>query len=315
MINTIQNNNNTLKIDKSDFSESWSEMYDKIASWGETLVVNLPNIVIATLVFIVAIIVARYTNRLVQHIFMKTSIQQSMCKVLGRVSAFLVVGLALFLILGILDLNKTLNTILAGAGVLGLAVGLALKDALANTYSGIVLSYIKNIKNGDWIKSNGYEGEIVDVDFRAITLKQKDNNLVFIPNKMVIENPVKNYSSTSRSRVILENGVAYNSDLEYVKKVTTQTIIDNFDVPKTDEDVLFLYREFGDSSINYEIRFWVDSYSGLQVAKAKSKAMMLIKSTYDKEGIEIPFPMRTLDLGNQLNRFLPNEESNQTQLN
>jgi len=211
-----------------------------------------------------------------------------------------VVGIAIFLILGILDLDKTLNTILAGAGVMGLAVGLALQSALANTYSGIVLSYIKNVKNGDWIQSNGYEGEIIDVDFRAVTLKQKDNNLVYIPNKLVVENPVKNFSSTSRSRVILENGVAYNSNLELVKSLTTETIISNFDLPETAEDVLFLYRSFGDSAITYEIRFWINSYSALEVAKAKSKAMMLIKSAYDKEGIQIPFPMRTIDFGNQL---------------
>lgn len=300
MINIIQKNDNTMK---SNFSQAWNEMYTKIVSWGDTFVINIPNIVIAIIVFITALIVARYANKLIQRIFIKTSIQQSMRKVLGRVAAFLIVGAALFLILGILDLNKTLNTILAGAGVMGLAVGLALQGALANTYSGIILSYIKNIKNGDWIKSNGYEGEIIDINFRAITLKQKDNNLVFIPNKMVIENPVKNYSSTSRSRVILENSVAYNSGLEHVKQLTTKIIIDNFEVPQTEEDVLFLYREFADNSITYEIRFWIDSFSSLQVAKAKSKAMMLIKSAYDKEGIEIPFPVRTIDLGNQLDRF------------
>lgn len=287
-------------IDNKAFTKSWEEIYDKLSSWLNTVVVNIPNMIIAFVVFLISLLIAKYVNKFLQSILRKTSLQLAMRRVLGRVSTFIIVGLALFLILGILNLDKALNTILAGAGVLGLAVGLALQAALANTYSGIVLSYIKNIKNGDWIESNGYEGEIMDVDFRAVTLKQKDNNLIYIPNKLVLENTIKNYSGTSTSRVILSNGVAYDSDLDKVKDLTVETIINNFEVPKTSEDVLFLYRDFGSSAINYEIRFWINSYSALEVAKAKSKAIMLIKKAYEKEDINIPFPIRTLNFGNQL---------------
>ncbi|MBE14928.1 MAG: mechanosensitive ion channel domain-containing protein [Dokdonia sp.] len=297
---------------QNQFSEAWDQMYDKLDSWIESLVTNLPNIIIAVVVFLIALILARYTNKLLLRALEKTTLQQSMRRVIARISAIVVVILALFLILGILNLSKALNTVLAGAGVMGLAVGLALQSALANTYSGIVLSYIKKIKIGDWVKTNDYEGEVVDIDLRALTIKQKDNNLVFIPNKQVIENPFKNYSSTPQSRVILECGVGYGSDLEEVQELTVNTIIDNFEVPETPEDVLFLYREFGGSSINFEIRFWINSSSGLEVAKAKSKAIILIKKAYKKADINIPFPMRTLDFGNQLDRFFESNEKETT---
>lgn len=297
---------------QNQFSDAWEQMYDKLDSWIEALVLNLPNIIIAVVVFLIALLLARFTNKLLLRALKKTSLQQSMRRVIAKISAVVVVVLALFLILGILNLSKTLNTVLAGAGVMGLAVGLALQGALANTYSGIVLSYIKNIKIGDWVKTNDYEGEVVDIDLRALTLKQKDNNLVYIPNKQVIENPIKNFSSTPQSRVILECGVGYGSDLDQVQELTIQTIIDNFEVPETAEDVLFLYREFGGSSINYEIRFWINSSSGLEVAKAKSKAIMLIKKAYNDAGINIPFPMRTLDFGNQLDRFFETDQQQTT---
>ena len=297
---------------QNQFSEAWDQMYDKLDSWIESLVTNLPNIIIAVVVFLIALILARYTNKLLLRALEKTTLQQSMRRVIARISAIVVVIPALFLILGILNLSKALNTVLAGAGVMGLAVGLALQSALANTYSGIVLSYIKKIKIGDWVKTNDYEGEVVDIDLRALTIKQKDNNLVFIPNKQVIENPFKNYSSTPQSRVILECGVGYGSDLEEVQELTVNTIIDNFEVPETPEDVLFLYREFGGSSINFEIRFWINSSSGLEVAKAKSKAIILIKKAYKKADINIPFPMRTLDFGNQLDRFFESNEKETT---
>ena len=141
---------------------------------------------------------------------------------------------------------------------------------------------------------------MVDIDLRAVTIKQVDNNLVYIPNKMVVENPIKNYSTTAQSRVILECGVAYDSDLNTVRDLVKKTIADNFDVVENKEDVLFLYREFGDSSINFETRFWIDSTSALEVAKAKTEAMILIKAAFDENGIEIPFPIRTLDMPEKL---------------
>ncbi|MFC4635433.1 mechanosensitive ion channel family protein [Dokdonia ponticola] len=304
----------TTKTIKASFEKAIDKMLVKLESWLDTIVLNIPNIILAVFVFTLVIIISRYVNKLMKKLLSKTSLQLSMRRVISRFSAITIIALGLFLVLGILDLGKTLNTVLAGAGVLGLAVGLALQSALANTYSGIVLSYIKNIKNGDWIETNDFEGEVIDINFRATTLRQKDNNLVYIPNKLVVEGPVKNYSSTPQSRVILECGVAYGSNLKEVRSLTIRTIIDNFEVPETDEDVLFLYRGFGDSSINYEIRFWINSSSGLEVAKAKSEAMIFIKEAYDKANIEIPFPMRTLDLGNQLDRFMPSaKEENHLQ--
>lgn len=275
--------------------DAWSEMTSRIESWVDALVINLPNIIIAIIVFIIAILVSKYISRLALKLLGRSSLQKSMKNVIAKLVSVLVILAGIFLILGILDLSKTLNTILAGAGVAGLAVGLALQGALANTYSGIVLSYIKQIKFGDWIESNDYEGEVVDLDLRAVTIKQPDNNLVYVPNKLVLENPIKNYSTTAQSRVILECGVGYSSDLEFVRKLVNKTIVESFEPVEREEDLIFLYTGFGDSAINFEIRFWIDSTSALEVLKAKTEAMIAIKKAFDENDINIPFPIRTLD--------------------
>ncbi|MBC31796.1 MAG: mechanosensitive ion channel protein MscS [Muricauda sp.] len=285
---------------KTKFNNAFQEMWNKLDGWFDSFIVNLPNIILAIVVFAMSLLLSRYIKKIALKILDKSRLQKSMKRVIAKIVAISVVLLGLFLILGILNLDKTLNTVLAGAGVAGLAVGLALQGALANTYSGIVLSYVKYIKFGDWIETNDYEGEVVDIDLRAVTIKQVDNNLVYIPNKMVVENPIKNYSTTAQSRVILECGVAYDSDLNTVRDLVKKTIADNFDVVENKEDVLFLYREFGDSSINFETRFWIDSTSALEVAKAKTEAMILIKAAFDENGIEIPFPIRTLDMPEKL---------------
>lgn len=275
--------------------EAWKKMIDRIEGWVDQLIINLPNIIIAIMVFIMAIILSKYISKLTLKLLGKSKLQPSMRQVISRLVSVFVILLGLFLILGILDLSKTLNTILTGAGVAGLAVGLALQGALANTYSGIVLSYIKHLKFGDWIQTNNYSGEIVDIDLRSVTIKEIDNNLVYIPNKLVLENPIKNFSSTAQSRVILECGVGYSSDLEFVRELVIKTIVENFEAVETTNEVIFLYTGFGDSSINFQTRFWINSTSGLEVLKAKTNAIIAIKKAFDANDINIPFPIRTLD--------------------
>lgn len=275
--------------------EAWNKMIDRIEGWVDQLIISLPNIIIAIMVFILAIILSKYISKLSLKLLGKSKLQPSMRQVISRLVSVFVILMGLFLILGILDLSKTLNTILTGAGVAGLAVGLALQGALANTYSGIVLSYIKHLKFGDWIQSNNYSGEIVDIDLRSVTIKEIDNNLVYIPNKLVLENPIKNFSSTAQSRVILDCGVAYSSDLEFVRKLVIQTIVEHFKAVETSKEVIFLYTAFGDSSINFQTRFWINSTSGLEVLKAKTNAIIAIKKAFDANDINIPFPIRTLD--------------------
>ena len=101
-------------------------------------------------------------------------------------------------------------------------------------------------------------------------------------------------------RVFLECGVGYESDLEKVEQLTKDVIAKTFDQVEKPEDVEFYYTEFGDSSINYLCRFWIDAESMLEKLRAKTKAIIEIKKAYDKEGINIPFPIRTLQFDNKL---------------
>ena len=227
--------------------------------------------------------------------------QESISSIIARICAVMVVLIGLFLALGILDLSKTLTSLITGAGVAGLVIGLALQGTLSNTVAGIVISFRKKIQIGNWVETNGYSGEIMDINLKDFTLKEADNNMVVIPNKLILENPLKNYSLTTKMRVFLECGVGYESDLEKVEQLTKDTIANAFDQVESPDDVEFYYTEFGGSSINYLCRFWIDAESMLEKLRAKTKAIIEIKKAYDKEGINIPFPIRTLQFDNKLN--------------
>ncbi|TBN06574.1 mechanosensitive ion channel family protein [Hyunsoonleella flava] len=285
---------------ESTMSTAFDNLIDKLQGWVSAVIENIPNLILAILVMTASYFVARYTRKLILKLVESRVPQKSIATIIAKISAVVVVVAGLFLALGIMNLSKMLTSLLAGAGVAGLAVGLALQGTLSNTFAGVVISFRKRIQLGNWVETNGYSGEVIDVNLKEFVLKEADNNIVVIPNKMILENPLKNYSLTTRMRVFLECGVGYESDLEEVKRLTKEVIANTFDQVEDSDDVEFYYTEFGDSSINYLCRFWIDAESMLEKLNAKTKAIIEIKKAYDKAGINIPFPIRTLEFNNKL---------------
>jgi len=199
----------------------------------------------------------------------------------------------LILALAVLNLDGTIKSILAGAGVAGLAVSLALQGTLSNTFSGLFIAIKDEVNVGDWVQTNGFSGTVVDIDLRNTKIKEADNNIVVVPNKMIMENPFKNFGLTKRIRTTIECGVGYESDLEEVRKIATAAIADIYP-PSENENIEFYYTNFGGSSIDFMLRFWVDATKNKTALQVKSDAIMKIKNTFDKNNINIPFPIRTI---------------------
>ena len=296
---------------KSQLSEAYNLLVEKLGDWFNAIVANIPNLILAIVVLFTAYFIAKYVKKYVTKLVARKVQQNSITRMIGTLSYVVVVLAGLFLALGILNLSKTLTSLLAGAGVAGLAIGLALQGTLSNTFAGIVLSFRKKIQIGHWVETNGYSGEIIDINLKDFTIKEADNNMVIIPNKMILDNPLKNYTLTTKMRVFLECGVGYESDLDHVEQLTKQTICNAFGQIEKPEDVEFYFTEYGGSSINYLCRFWIDAENALEKMKAKSKAIIEIKKAYDKENINIPFPIRTLQFDNKLAFEAPQEAENQ----
>ncbi|REE25833.1 small conductance mechanosensitive channel [Winogradskyella pacifica] len=299
---------------REQFNTALGNLIDKLIGWFNAIIENIPNFILAILVMVASYFAAKYVSRLVKKVVSNRIEQDSIKNALARVVAVLVVMLGLFIALGVLNLGKALTSLLAGAGVVGLAIGLALQGTIANTFAGLVLSFRKKIQIGNWVETTGFSGEVIDINLKDFTLKEADNNIVIIPNKTILENPMKNYSLTTKMRIFLECGVGYESDLEKVQQLTKEVIANSFDHVKSPDEVEFYYTEFGDSSINYLCRFWIDADSMLEKLRAKTKAIIEVKKAYDAEGINIPFPIRTLQFGNKLDvtseRQNPSEPNN-----
>ena len=273
-----------------------NKILNKLEVWKDVFIKNIPNIAIAIVVLFAAYFASRAMNSIVNKTIGKKIRQKSVRDLVSRVASALTILVGLYLAMTILKFDDTLKAIVSAAGVSGIVIGLALQGTLSNTISGVVLSFRQNLNIGNWIETNGFSGEVMDINLNYFVIKEADNNMVVIPNKTILESPFKNYSLTTKMRISLECGVEYGADLERVEILTKEVINANFDQKKLGKDVEFYFTEFGDSSINFLCRFWIESENALERLKGKSNAIIKIKQAFDKENISIPFPMRTLEI-------------------
>ena len=278
------------------FSASYQSLTEKISGWLDTLIVNVPNLILALVVGGIAFFASRYIRKVAGKAALKMTANRTIQNLAANLASVLFGVVILFVILGIFNLNGTINKLLATAGVLGLAVGLALQDPMNNLFSGVFMSVRDLYRIGDLVETNGYFGKISNIDLRATKIKLPTGEEVVIPNKDVIQNPLKNYSSAGERRIDLPCGVSYGDDLDHVEKIAVEAIknLDGIDLQKPVE---VIYTSFGDSSINFNVRYWLSDPTLKDFLVEKSKGIKAIKKAFDQHDISIPFPIRTLDFG------------------
>jgi small conductance mechanosensitive channel len=230
-------------------------------------------------------------------VFDKTSLEnQALEDLFATIVYNLILGLGIFTILGILHLDKAVTSLLAGVGVLGLALGFAFQDIAANFVSGIILAFRTPFQIGDVIEVNGIMGKVDSTTLRTTVIHSFTGQEIYIPNKDVLQAPIQNYTILGKRRIDLAVGVSYGDDLDKVEALVKETI-GNMEGIIDRENMVFDYSAFGDSSINFNIRFWVAFPGDIGFLVMRNNAIKLIKTAFNKNNITIPFPIRTLDFG------------------
>ena len=278
------------------FTEAFDKLYNKIFSWIDAIVLALPNILLAAIFLTFSVYIARRLKKFVGKLLAKTTNNETVIGVLSNIIVAAFMLLVIFVVLNILNLDDALTALLGTAGVAGLAVGLALQDPLVNLFSGVLMSVRDYYQIGDLVETNGFFGKIRQITLRSTVINTPDGQEVIVPNKDVLQNPLTNFSHNGRRRIDISCGVAYGDDLDKVKQVALDAIKDHLNINES-RPLQFYYTEFGDSSINFVIRFWKKLTEQSDYLQAKSDAIIAIKKAFDKEGITIPFPITTLDFG------------------
>ena len=269
------------------------KIYNKLQDWLNAIILKLPNFLLALIIVIVFYYLAKIVSNFVLKLLKKKMDNISVRRIIKKMIFAIIFLVGFFIALGVLELDKALTSILAGAGVVALALGLALQSTLNNVFSGVLLSFLPRIRVNDYIETANYKGFVEEISLRNFVLRQPDNHITVMPNSTIIDEPFTNYSLTDRGRISVYCGVGYNSNLREVKEMVVKVMEDNFP-QNDDEEVEFHWLEFGDSSINFMTRFHIDYTKPRQFFSSQSEAIMLIKEVFDKNDINIPFPIRTL---------------------
>ena len=194
-----------------------------------------------------------------------------------------------FLIMGVKE-----SSLLAFFGTLGIGVGLALKDNLSNFAGGIIILLFKTYKVGDEVNISDEMGYIDDIDIFSTTIKTHNNDLVMIPNGMIISNKVINYTKTPIRRLKFIIGIAYDADIDVARKALEDLLRENPLVLK--EPAVYSHVDsYGDSSINIALKGWTSNENYWTVYK---ETMNGIKKALDNVNVEIPFPQMDISIKN-----------------
>ncbi|ARN77486.1 mechanosensitive ion channel protein MscS (plasmid) [Nonlabens spongiae] len=277
----------------------WSKLSDKLYGWWDAIILRLPNLALAIVVMVVFFFIAKGLSAVLRKIFRKYLKNQSIRRIIVKIIYAITLVIGFFIALGVMDLDKALTSLLAGAGVVALAIGLALQGTLSNTFSGIMLSFLPKIKIGDYIETSEHSGFVHEISLRNLVLRRPDNQYVIMPNSKFIEEPFVNFSLANRSRIAVTCGVAYGSNLRQVEQLVKDAIASEFE-QKVGERIEFYFTEFGDSSINFMVRFWTEFVKKSQMYDAQHKAILLINDVFAENNINIPFPIRTLDVSKEV---------------
>lgn len=286
----------SFKKQKMDLTEIYRIISLKLSGWVNIFIKMLPNIFFASIVLVIGFFVAKKLSKLILKLVARISGNITLNNLIGSVIHVFLISITLFTALSILKLDKAVTSMLAGAGIIGLALAFAFQDIAANFICGIFISFRKPLHIGDIVKVKDYMGKVEEINLRDTVLRTFQGEMVIIPNKDVFQNPIENFSLLGKRRIDLTIGVSYGDDLEKVRAVTLAAVKGIEHLSNEDEVTLF-FREFGDSSINFIVRMWIKSPEQIDYLTGCSEAIIRIKKAFDKNDITVPFPIRTLDFG------------------
>jgi len=250
---------------------------------------------IAIAIILITYGLARSGGLLLSWYLHRAKVRQSLVRLVQRIAILIVSLVGLLVLLDYFGIS--ISPLIAGLGLGGLAVALALQPTLSNFFAGTQIVLDKMLRVGDYIElDSGERGYVVDVGWRSTRVRTTYNNLMVIPNSRLVDSIITNYNSPSiELAVIVESGVSYSSDLAHVEDVAlavAREIIEELPEAVKTREPWFSYDAFGDSNINFWV--WLYATDRLGAFRVKSELIKRLHARFTQEGITINYPVRLI---------------------
>lgn len=260
---------------------------DNLKTWiSENAAEWAIQIGIAIAIFLIGKIIARMVANLLKKGMARAGSDAILVGFIGNVTYGILLVAVVLAAVDSLGINVT--SLLAIVGAAGLAIGLALKDSLANFAAGVMIIIFRPFKIGDYISAGGTAGVVDEIGLFATLMHSPDNQRIIVPNSGIIGGTITNVSALPTRRVDLVFGISYTDNIGQARDII-KTVLDADERILKDPEAGIAVGELGDSSVNINVRPWVASADYWPV---KGDLLEVIKIRFDEAGISIPFPQQ-----------------------
>lgn len=251
------------------------------------MVVNfVPGLAAAIIVFFVFWLLVKITRPTLRAILRRADFSPALVRLLvDNLYRFAVLILAA--VMAASQLGIDVGAALAGIGVVGIAVGFAAQDSIANTIAGFLIFWDKPFGVGDYIVTQDEYGEVRNITMRTTRIRTRDNTYVVIPNRKIIEDVLVNHSMYGETRINVPVGIAYKEDVRQAREVILEAVSSVEGVLEEPKPTVVV-SELGGSSVNLSVRVWVREAD--EERPVFFRTLEAAKLALDDAGIEIPFP-------------------------
>lgn len=273
--------------------------YTTIASAANTMFVDfmqqLPYFIVALVVFSVFWGLSYFFKKTVNKLLGSRQAHRNLVQVFQRVGGALILFVGFMVAMVIAVPGFTPAKLVGALGIGSVAIGFAFKDIFQNLLSGILLLLSEPFRIGDQIISGNYEGTVEDIKVRATTIKTYDGRQVVIPNAQLYTSVLTVNTAYARRRLEVSVGIGYEDSIDTAEQVILQALKTADSVSKLAEPSVIAVG-FGDSSIDLKVRWFIDNGAQTNKVASTHEVIKAIKSALDNAGVNIPFPIRTLDM-------------------
>lgn len=264
---------------------------------------RLPYFIVAIVAFLIFWLLSNIFKRVVTKLLSKSHTHRNLVKVFQRIGGALILFVGFMVAMVIAIPGFTPAKLVGALGIGSVAIGFAFKDIFQNLLSGILLLVSEPFRIGDQIISGDYEGTVEDIKVRATTIRTYDGTQVVIPNSQLYTSALTVNTAYKRRRLQLVVGISYNDDIRKAKEVILKALKTAETVSKLAEPSV-VATAFGGSSIDLTVRWYIDNGNQANKVASIHEVIVEVKEHLDAAGINIPFPIRTLDFSDDSAKHL-----------
>ena len=279
-----------------------------VFSWVEEMVnkewvigsfsISLGHILLFFVSIWLSVMIARFVRFMLEgDVLPRLNLARGVPGAISTISSYLIIAFGI--LVAIMGAGIDLNSFALLAGALGVGIGFGLQDIVKNFISGLILIFERPIQVGDAVQVEELSGKVKQIGIRSSIVKTWEGAEVIVPNGNLISNKLINWTlSDQRRRIDIKVGVAYGSDVDLVKETLLKCAKENEKL-LTSPAPYVLFDEFGDSSLNFELRCWTSDFASW--VEIRSDIRSAIDKAFREKNIEIPFPQRDLHIKSTVN--------------